>query len=446
MKQIDSLIHASWVIPVEPKGVVLKNHSIVIQDGHILDILPSSEAESKYKAEHHVDRTGHALIPGLINAHTHAAMSLMRGLADDLPLMSWLNDHIWPAEGKWVGIDFVRDGTRLAMAEMLRSGTTCFNDMYFFPDEVARQAEHVGIRAVVGLIVIDFPTAWAQDSEEYINKGISLNDEVKHSPLVRTAFAPHGPYTVSDSPLQKVVMYAEELDIPIHMHIHETADEVNGSLEQYGKRPLARLDELGLLGPRLLAVHMTQLEENEIARIAETNSSVVHCPESNLKLASGFCPVQKLLDAGINVALGTDGAASNNDLDMFGEMRTAALLAKGVAGDASALPAFTALEMATINGARALGLEDICGSLTVGKAADIVAVNMDDLETQPLYHAISQLVYATGRDKVNDVWVAGRHLLKERQFTTLDEASIQQSARQWREKIAQFNEKHGHDS
>jgi 5-methylthioadenosine/S-adenosylhomocysteine deaminase len=436
MKNIDTLIHASWVIPVEPMGVVLDDHSIAIQDGQIIDILPHQEATARYQAEHLVERPGHLLMPGLVNCHTHAAMSLMRGLADDLPLMTWLNDHIWPTEGQWVSPDFVRDGSRLAMAEMLRGGTTCFNDMYFFPDEVARQAEHAGIRAVVGLIVIDFPTAWAQDADEYINKGITLNDEIKHSPLVHTAFAPHGPYTVSDGPLQKVVMYAEELDIPIHMHIHETADEVNGSLQQHGKRPLARLDELGLLGPRLLAVHMTQLEEGEIARLAETNSSVVHCPESNLKLASGFCPVQQLIDAGVNVALGTDGAASNNDLDMFGEMRTAALLAKGVAGSASAVPAAEALAMATINGARALGLEAVCGSLSIGKAADIVAVKMDDLETQPLYHAISQLVYATGRDKVNDVWVAGHHLLKERQLTTLDEHAILQSTRRWREKIA----------
>lgn len=438
MKNIDTLIHASWVVPVEPKGVVLTDHSIAIQGGHIIDILPSDEATAKYQTEHIVDRSGHVLMPGLINTHTHAAMSLMRGLADDLPLMSWLNEHIWPTEGKWVSPDFVRDGTRLAMAEMLRGGTTCFNDMYFFPDEVARQAEHAGMRAVVGLIVIDFPTAWAQDADEYINKGIALNDELKHSPLVTTAFAPHGPYTVSDAPLQKIVMYAEELDIPIHMHIHETADEIKGSQEQYGKRPLTRIDELGLLSPRLMAVHMTQLEDSEITRLAETNSSVVHCPESNLKLASGFCPVQKLIDAGINVALGTDGAASNNDLDMFGEMRTAALLAKGVAGDASALPAAEALEMATINGARALGLDAICGSLTIGKAADIIAVKMDDLETQPLYHAVSQLVYATGRDKVNDVWVAGRHLLKERQLTTLDEEAILKSTHRWREKIAEI--------
>ncbi|MCW8828849.1 MAG: TRZ/ATZ family hydrolase [Gammaproteobacteria bacterium] len=435
MKTVDTLIHAGWIVPVEPESVVLEQHSIAIQDGHILDLLPTAEARDRYQAEHEFDKPGHLLMPGLINAHTHAAMSLMRGLTDDLPLMRWLSEHIWPAEGKWVSPEFVRDGSRLAMAEMLRGGTTCFNDMYFFPDEVARLAEQTGMRAVVGLIVIDFPTAWAQDSDEYIHKGFAVHDQVKHSPLVTTAFAPHGPYTVSDEPLQKIVMYAEELDIPVHMHVHETAHEVTEGIQQHGKRPLSRLAELGLVSPRLLAVHMTQLDEDEIAIHADANAHVVHCPESNLKLASGFCPVQRLLDAGVNVALGTDGAASNNDLDMFGEMRTAALLAKGVAGDASALPAYRALEMATINGARALGLDAVCGSLVAGKAADIVAVKMDDLETQPLYHAISQLVYATARDKVSDVWVAGRHLLKDSQLTTLDEAAILDTARRWQNRL-----------
>ena len=436
MKTVDTLIHASWVIPVEPEGVVLDDHSIAIRDGQIVALLPRAQAEAEYQAETIVDKPGHALIPGLINAHTHAAMSLMRGLADDMPLMTWLTEHIWPAEAQWVSPAFVRDGTRLAIAEMLRGGITCFNEMYFFPDEVARQAEHAGMRAVVGLIVIDFPTVWAQNAEEYLHKGLTVHDQVRGSSLVTTALAPHGPYTVSDEPLQKVVMYAEELDIPIHMHVHETADEISQGEAQHGVRPLARLAGLGVTSPRLVAVHMTQLNDEEIAAYADSNGHVVHCPESNLKLASGFCPVQKLLDAGINVALGTDGAASNNDLDMFGEMRTAALLAKAVAGDASALPAEKALSMATLNGARALGLDAACGSLRVGKAADIVAVKMDDLESQPLYHAISQLVYATGRDKVSDVWVAGRHLLKDRQLTTLDETAILETARQWREKIA----------
>ena len=440
MKNIDTLIHASWVIPVEPEGVVLADHSVAIHDGHIEAILPTEQAHKGFIAELELDRRGHALIPGLINSHTHAAMSLMRGLADDLPLMEWLSGHIWPAEAKWVSPEFVRDGTRLAMAEMLRSGTTCFNDMYFYPDEVARQVEQAGMRAVLGLIIIDFPTAWAQNAEEYLHKGLALHDQVRGSSLISTALAPHAPYTVSDEPLKKVVMFAEELDIPIHIHVHETADELSQSEALHGMRPLARLNELGVLSPRLLAVHMTQLNDDEITAHADANAHVIHCPESNLKLASGFCPIQRLQEAGVNVALGTDGAASNNDLDMLGEMRTAALLAKGVAANASALPAVRALAMATINGARALGLDTVCGSLLPGKAADMVAIRMDGIETQPLYNVISQLVYASSRDQVSDVWVAGRHLLKDRQLTTLDEKAILATARQWQEKLSPFDQ------
>ena len=440
MKSVDTLIHARWVVPVEPMEQVLEQHSIAISDGRIAAILPTEQTRREFRAEAEIELPQHALIPGLINAHTHAAMSLMRGLADDLPLMEWLNKHIWPAEGRYVSEEFVQDGTQLAIAEMLRGGTTCFNDMYFFPDAAARAASHAGIRAVVGMIVIDFPTAWAQNGEDYLHKGIKVHDQFHADPLITTAFAPHAPYTVSDGPLEKVVMYAEEMDVPIHMHVQETADEVNQALSANGKRPLQRLTELGIASPRLVAVHMTQLDDAEIAAFAAAGGHVVHCPESNLKLASGFCPVHKLLQAGVNVALGTDGAASNNDLDMFGEMRTAALLAKGVAGDASALPAAQALHMATLGGARALGLDEVTGSLQVGKAADIVAVDLGSLESQPLYHAISQLVYATGRDKVSDVWVAGRHLLKGRCLTTLDEQTLLEKAAAWRSKIQKSDE------
>ncbi len=440
MQSVDTLLHARWIIPVEPDNVVLEHHSIAISDGRILALLPSAEARGRYRAETELELADHALIPGLINTHTHAAMSLMRGLADDLPLMEWLTRHIWPAEARWISEDFVHDGTQLAMAEMLRGGTTCFNDMYFFPDAAARAASHAGMRAVVGMIVIDFPTVWAQNADEYLHKGIKVHDQFHGDTLITTAFAPHAPYTVSDAPLQKVAMYAEEMDVPIHMHVHETAHEVEQAVADGGMRPLRRLAEQGLLTPRLLAVHMTQLDDEDIAAVAAAGSHVVHCPESNLKLASGFCPVQKLLAAGINVALGTDGAASNNDLDMFGEMRIAALLAKGVAGDASAVPAAQALRMATLNGARALGLESVTGSLEAGKAADIVAVRLGDIESRPLYHPISQLVYATGRDKVSDVWVAGRHLLKARQLTTLDEAALLTRAQQWRDKIQHSDE------
>ena len=435
MQQIETLIHARWIIPVEPPDTLHENHAIAIHEGRIVAILPSEQADARYRAQTTHRLAGHALIPGLVNAHTHAAMSLLRGLADDLPLMEWLNQHIWPAERKWVGSEFVHDGVQLAVAEMLRSGTTCFNDMYFFPDITAHVASAAGIRAVVGLIVIDFPTAWAADADDYLRKGIAVYDQFRFDPLIRCAFAPHAPYTVSNGPLEQIRILADELDIPIHIHLHETGHEVATAQENEGWRPLQRLEKMGLLSPRLVAVHMTQLEAEEIEQFATGGGHVIHCPESNLKLASGFCPVQRLLDAGINVALGTDGAASNNDLDMLGEMRSAALLAKAVAGQPGAVPAATALHMATLGGATALGLEEQIGSLKPGKSADIVAVDLDAIETRPLYHPLSQLVYAAGREQVTDVWVAGRHLLKERALTTLDEQVILDRATRWQNKI-----------
>lgn len=435
MHSVDTLIHARWVIPVEPDNVVLEHHSIAIGDGRILDLLPSAEARQRYRADTDVELADHVIIPGLINAHTHAAMNLMRGLADDLPLMTWLNEHIWPTEARWISEEFIHDGTQLAIAEMLRGGVTCFNDMYFYPDVTARAAAQTGMRAVIGLIVIDFPSAWACNADEYLRKGVELHDRYQHHPLITSALAPHAPYTVGDEALAKVAMYAEELDISIHMHVHETADEVSQAVAASGRRPLARLDGLGLLSPRLQAVHMTQLTEAEIERCAEAGLHVIHCPESNLKLASGFCPVHKLRQAGINVALGTDGAASNNDLDILSETRTAALLAKGVAGDASAVPAADALRMATLGGARALGLDGEIGSLRAGKQADIAAIYLGDVETQPLYHPLSKLVYSVSRDKVTNVWIAGRHLLKNRELTSLDMEATLARAHCWRERI-----------
>ena len=436
MTAVDTLIHSRWIAPVEPAATLFEHHSVAINEGRILDILPTEQALTSYTAsvEHSLDR--HLLIPGLINAHTHAAMSLLRGLADDLPLNEWLNDHIWPAESRWVNEEFVHDGTQLAIAEMLRSGTTCFNDMYFFPDVCARAAASSGIRASVGLIVLDFPTVWAHDADEYISRGLAVHDQYRGDPLIKTLFAPHAPYTVSDKPLEHVRVLADELDIGIHMHVHETMDEVDKAIELTGKRPLGRLHELGLLSPAMVSVHMTQLTTEEISQYAASGGHVVHCPESNMKLASGFCPAQSLQAAGINVALGTDSAASNNDLDMLGEMRTAALLGKAVCNDASALPAHTVLQMATLNGAKALGIDEDVGSLLTGKWADIAAVRLDTLETQPVYDPVSQLVYASGREQVTDVWVAGQHLLKERRLTTLDGEDILERARDWKNRIS----------
>jgi len=440
MQNIDTLIHAKWVIPVEPTETVYSDYSAAIDKGRIIELLPSIDANKKYQAQESHSLTAHALLPGLINTHGHAAMTLMRGLADDLPLMTWLNDHIWPAEAKWVSNEFVYDGTLIACAEMLRGGTTCFTDMYFFPEEVARAAEQANIRATVGLIIIEFPSAYAQNAEEYLEKGLALHDQLRDNPLVKTSFAPHAPYTVSDDSLKKIVTLAEELDIPIQIHLHETEDEVNQAMSESGKRPIQRLNDLGLLSSRLVAVHMTQLDEAEIKTLATHGVHVAHCPESNLKLASGFCPVQRLTDENINVSIGTDGAASNNDLDMFSEMRTAALLAKAVAKDASAISAEQALRMATINGAKALGLENEIGSLEVGKAADLIAVDLSSLESNPVYHPVSQLVYATNRQQVSDVWVGGKHVVKQHQLTTVDTSQLCNAAQQWQEKISHSDE------
>ena len=363
-------------------------------------------------------------------------MNLLRGIADDLPLMTWLEKHIWPAEGQFVSEQFVFDGTRLAAAEMIRSGTTCFADQYFFPASAARATVEAGLRASLFCPILDFPTPMGAGPEDYLRLATDAMDEWRHDPRIQIGFGPHAPYTVSDGPLQKVLTLAEELDVPMMMHVHETAGEIQMAVGNTGERPLTRLKNLGLLSPRLLAVHMTQLTEDEIALVAETGTQVVHCPESNLKLASGFAPVETLRKAGVNVALGTDGAASNNDLDMIGEARMAAFLGKGVSLQADALPAAEILQMATLNGARALGRDDQLGSLEIGKQADMVAVDLNRLETQPVYDPVAQLIYAASRDQVTHTWVGGRCLMDNRKLTTLNEAVILKNAQQWQEKIA----------
>ena len=438
-QSVDLIVNAQWIVTVNPERAVFRDHSLIVDKEKIIAIAPIDQQD--YVSDQVIERRNHILMPGLVNAHTHAAMSLFRGLADDLPLMVWLNEHIWPAEGAWVSEDFVHDGAQLAIAEMLRGGTTCFNDMYFFPNITARVANDAHIRACLSFPILDFPSAWAQSADEYIHKGLALHDDFRSHDLVNVHFGPHAPYTVSDDPLKRIATVAVETQMGIHIHLHETAHEVEEATQQTGKRPIERLYELGLLNPQFQATHMTQLTDADIAMVAETGTHVVHCPESNLKLASGFCPVAKLLDRGINVALGTDGAASNNDLDMFGEMRTAALLAKGVANDPSAVPAEAALEMATINGARALGLDAVTGSLEVGKAADFIAVSLSAPESMPVYDPVSQLVYATTADKVTDSWVAGRRVMADRMLLTLHEENIMARCHQWQQKIAAADSK-----
>ncbi|WP_062355935.1 TRZ/ATZ family hydrolase [Pseudoxanthomonas mexicana] len=432
----DLLIEAGFVVPVVPHGVVLESHAVAVSGGRIVAVLPVAEARQRFLPRETVSRPDAALIPGLVNAHTHNPMTLLRGVADDLPLKVWLQEHIWPIEGAVIGPDFVADGITLAIAEMLRGGTTCVNENYFFPDVQAATYKHHGFRARVGLPVIDFPTAWAASDDEYFEKAGEVHDQWRDDALIATAFAPHAPYTVNDANFERVRMLSDQLDVPVHLHLHETAQEVEQSLEKYGQRPIARLDRLGLVNDRLIAIHMTQLTEAEIHLCAERGVSVVHCPESNLKLASGFCPACALERAGVTLAVGTDGCASNNDLDMFSETRTAALLAKAVAQDAAALDAFSALRAATLGGAKAIGFDDRIGSIEPGKEADLVCVDLSALETQPLHHVVSQLIYATGRQQVSDVWIAGRPKLQQRVLVEIDIDGVIANARQWRERIA----------
>ncbi|MEQ9464643.1 MAG: TRZ/ATZ family hydrolase [Haliea sp.] len=431
---VDTLIHPGWILPMAPANSVLVDHSLAVSGGRIVALVPRREATA-IAARDVFELPGHALLPGLVNAHGHAAMCLLRGYADDLPLMPWLEQHIWPAEGRHVSDEFVSDGVELAIAEMLRAGTTTFSDMYFFPDACARVAQARGMRCQITFPILDFPTPWARDADEYISKGLALRDTLKHSSLVSLGFGPHAPYTVSEATLARVATLAAELDVPVQIHLHETPGEVLQAVEANGERPLDSLHRLGLLGPRTQCVHMTDLGDQDIALLAETGAHVVHCPQSNMKLASGSCPVSKLLAAGVNVALGTDSAASNNDLNLFGEMQTAALLAKLGTGDASALPAARALAMATLGGARALGLDDQIGSLEPGKLADMIAVDLSGPETQPLYNPLSQLVYACNGSQVTHSWIGGDLKLRDRQLTGFDLEALGQRSRRWQQRI-----------
>jgi 5-methylthioadenosine/S-adenosylhomocysteine deaminase len=439
MQAVDTLIRARWVLPIVPRGAMLAEHSVAIESGRIVAIVPSATALERFDPARQVELPHHALLPGLVNAHAHAAMNLLRGAGDDLPLGRWLNERIWPLEGALVSERFVYDGARQAAAEMLRAGITCCNDMYFFPAAAAQAFSELGLRSVIGLIALEFASAYASDADDYLRKGLEARDRLREDPLVSFTLAPHAPYTVSDATLSRIAVLAEELDLPIHMHVHETAAEVEESVRQHGARPLARLDRLGLVNERLLAVHAVHLQADEIGLLARRGASVAHCPASNLKLASGTAPVAALLREGVGVAIGTDGAASNNRLDLFEEMRLAALLAKGAAQDAAVLPAWQALECATLGAARALGLGSRIGSIEAGKRADLIAVDLSGLETQPCYDVASQLVYCTGREHVEHAWVDGRRVLAQRRLVRdgaeVDLAPIGAASAHWQSQV-----------
>ena len=420
MQAVDTLIAARWIVPAEPQGAVLEHHALALAGDRIVALLPVEQARAQFAPRASIELPTHVLTPGLINAHTHAAMTLLRGVGDDLPLMRWLQERIWPLEQALVSAQFVYDGTRLAAAEMLRAGVTTCSDMYFFPEAAARALREVGMRAVIGLIALEFPSPYANDADDYLRRGLAARDALKGDPLLSFTLAPHAPYTVSDATFTRVVTLAEELDLPIHMHVHETAGEVSDSIAQHGVRPLVRLERLGLVSERLIAVHAVHLNDTEIALLAQRGASIAHCPASNLKLASGIAPIARALAAGVNVAFGTDGAASNNRLDLLEEARFAALLAKGTSNDAAALASPHALHCATLGAARALGLDDRIGSLRAGKQADLAAFDLSAIESAPVFDPISHLLYACSREAVTDVWVAGEHVVRKRQIVRAD--------------------------
>ncbi|WP_313952431.1 TRZ/ATZ family hydrolase [Accumulibacter sp.] len=433
--RVDLVIEARWIVPVEPAEMVLENHAVVVNDGRIIDLLPQNDAATLYSARCHKRLDQHVLLPGLVNLHTHAAMSLLRGLADDLPLMDWLQQHVWPAEARHVSEQFVHDGTLLACAEMLRGGITCFNDMYFFPRAAADAALASGIRAAIGLITVDFPSNYATDADDYLAKGLAVRDQLLDEPLLSFCLAPHAPYTVSERNFARVLTLAEQIELPIHLHLHETVQELNDSVKRFGVRPIERLHRMGLLSPALIAVHTVHLDAHEIELLAQHGCSVAHCPSSNLKLASGIAPITELSAKGVNIGLGSDSAASNNRLDLFQEMRLAALLAKEQSGRADAINAHRVLHMATLGGARALGLDANIGSISVGKSADLCAVSMNDIALAPCYDPVSHLTYAVGREHVSEVWVAGRIRVEDGQLVEIDETGLIKLALLWQNKI-----------
>ncbi|HVF63805.1 MAG TPA: TRZ/ATZ family hydrolase [Casimicrobiaceae bacterium] len=435
MRHIDLALFARWIIPIEPAGV-LERHAVLVDGGKIVAVVPEDVVAQHYLPRDRITLDTHALIPGLVNAHAHTAMTLLRGIADDVALDTWLRDHIWPRESKHVTPAFVNDGVMLGAAEMLRGGVTCCNDMYFYPDAAARSYQAIGLRAVLGLPVLDFPTPYAADADGYLQAGLAARDAFKNAPRLSFMFAPHAPYTVGDATFERILTYARELDLPIQTHLQETRRELDESIAATGASQLARLDRLGVTGPSFVAVHAVHLAPGDIELLARHGCHVAHCPTSNLKLASGIAPVAKLRRAGVNVALGTDGAASNNRQDLMSELRLAALLAKVESGDAATLPAGEALAMATIDGARALGLDSDVGSLIAGKCADIVAIDLSALDDAPVYDPVSHLVHVASRDRVSDVWIDGERVVHDRRLTRVDEASLRSRAVAWQQRLA----------
>lgn len=432
---VDLIVEAPWLITMAPGVATLEDAAIAVTAGTIVAVGTRAEINRGFHAAVNKSLPSHVLLPGLVNAHGHAAMTLFRGYAEDTSLQSWLSERIWPLESQWVDETFVRDGTRLALVEMIRSGITCFSDMYYYPEIAAEQAKQAGVRAQIAFPIIQFPNAWSASTEEGFHKGLALHDQYRNDPHIKIAFGPHSVYTISNDDLKTILTYSEELDANIQIHLHENAEEVTENQARFGISGVSHLERHDLLGPRLQAVHATQLTTAEIDLLATNNVHVIHCPASNAKLASGVCRTSDLISAGVNVALGTDGAASNNSLDILGEARLASLMAKLHCMDAAALPAASALAMATINGASALGLAEQIGSLEVGKAADLIAIDVSAPEYQPLYDPVAQIIHTAAGDAVTHVWVGGECLLEERRLKTLNLGEIMDSVATWYRRI-----------
>ena len=434
---VQTVIEAGWVMPMNHKGVVLPQHSVLINEGKIVSVVPSAETEG-IEADEVIRLPDHIVLPGFVNAHTHAPMHLLRGMGADLPLMDWLQTKIWPAEGKLMSPAFCYEGSLIAGAEMLESGITCASDHYFFSEDVARGLTEAGLKCSVSGIVIGFPSAMAKTTDEYIACAEKLFERFENDPKVRVTVGPHAPYTVDDAALIKVRELAQKHNAHIHMHVDETQSEIEGSLKQYGIRPIERLHQLGLLSEQFISVHTVKADDKELELLAKTGASVVHCPCSNLKLASGFSPIAKMMRMGINVAMGTDGVASNDKVDILGETRLAAMLGKAVCEDTTQMKVGDMLHAATLAGAKALGWDDRIGSIEKGKDADLIAVDLGNIDALPVFDPASQLLYSAGREDITHVWVDGTIVVKKQQsdgLRPIKREKAQKITKTWQNKI-----------
>ena len=434
-RAVSLIVTNATVITMDQQRRVVQDGAVAIDGSEIVAVGTSADIGQRFHSADTIDASGQVVMPGLVNTHGHVPMVLYRGLADDLPLEQWLQNYIFPAEAKTVSPEFVRDGTRLGALEMIQSGTTTFTDMYYFEEDIARETKAAGLRAVLGQSVIQFPVADAATPQAGLERARAFIQTFKGDPLITPAVAPHAPYTLDAGSLKAARALAVEHGVPMLIHVAETRDEVSTSQKERKASPVGYLHGLGVLGPGVLAAHGVWVSDADIAILKQTGVAVSHNPESNMKLASGVAPVPAYLRAGVPVGLGTDGAASNNDLDMFEAMRMASFLDKVHTLDPSVASAQTVLEMATLGGAAALGMSSSIGSLESGKRADLIVVDMRAARQTPLYDPVSQIVYTTRGDDVRTTIVHGKVLMRDRKVLTLDEAKVLATAREWAKKV-----------